>query len=518
MRCTNASCGCWIADGLHICPECGARIRVVNADPTASNFGGSGSSVGDLENSIEGLETEIFGGTSKGTKATGASGAEKLSDAPPSQQAIDMPDVSRDISSDGDGADGGNDDFSLAYDALVPFCNERQNVLGFKMVARVGMTNVHLTIRPHFGDCHSSEDRIYELSPGDVHGWQPMFDICGVPAGDVICEIELVYCVGDCWHEYKGEVKLVVSDRETARIKAKQNVGLYNQQHINVTSQHAGDSRANVDGISPAAVEKFVKSMDVCDPMEVANRLSGSGAHRYVGIKLRQVDGLPDVECRSLQLLLSENVRVVFFSCEKVKVGRPEVLEDGAIRCPHTGIMIEPPSVSADDAGGTRQWVLGSGADERHGLYRRVSRTHCEFSRLCEGGVTLRDSSTNGTYFTDEPNGRCARIGKNQSINVGAGEIRLGGLPDSISMRVRMFGGGGVLLSRRDGPIHYVFLWKPFDLGLISGAYRGQVVKWDGERGLFLLEYHGKDDTLTLGRTIRMSRFAPITVSKAWNK
>ena len=519
-RCPRANCGCWIEDGVRNCPKCGAAIRDANADVTESGFGGGRNPNGDLEDSIENLEAEIFGGASKGGKAIDASGAERLSDAKMSQskEASDMPDASRDIPSDGLEADGGNDDFSLAYDALVPFCNERQNVLGFKVVPRVGMTNVHLKIRPHFGDCPSSEKWAYELPGRKRHDWQPTFDIGGMPAGDVICEIELGYLVGDHWHDYKGEIKLVVSDRETARIKARQNVGLYNQQHINVTSQHAGDSRANVDGISPEAVEKFVKSLEVCDPMEVANSLSGSGAHRYVGIKLLPLEGLPDGECRSLQFLLSEDVRVVFFSCEKVKVGRPEVLDDGAIGRPHTGIMIEPPSVSADDTEGTRQWIRSSRTDEQLEPYKRISRTHCEFSQSCEGHVTLQDSSSNGTFFTDESSAQCVRIGKDMSMTISSGEIRLGGLPSSISMYARLFNEGGLLLSRRDGPIHYVFLWKPFDLGLISGVYRGHVVKWDAEKGMFFLEYHGMDTALTFGQKIRMSRFAPITVSKAWNK
>lgn len=527
-RCPRADCGCWIEDGERICPECGARIRDTDADLAESRVGVGENPNDDLEDSIVDLEAEIFGGASKDGKAIDASGAERLSDAKMSQskEASDMPDASRDIPSDGLEADGGNDDFSLAYDALVPFCTERQNVLGFRVVPRVNMTNVHLKIKlhlrrkPHPEDCTPFEDRsyVYELPGKNVHDWQPKFEIVDMPAGAVICEIELGYLIGDHWHNYKGEIKLVVSDRETARIKARQNVVLYNQQYINVIGDHAGDSRANVDGISPEAVEKFVKSLEDCDPMEVANRLSASGAHRYVGIKLLPLEGLPDGECRSLQFLLSEDVRVVFFSCEKVKVGRPEVLDDGVIGRPHTGIMIEPPSVSVDDAEGTRKWMRSSGTDEQLEPYRRISRTHCEFSRSCEGHVTLLDSSSNGTFFADELSGQYVRIGEDMSTTIGAGEIRLGGLSSSISMYARLFNEGGLLLSRRDGPIHYVFLWKPFDLGLISGVYRGHVVKWEAEKGMFSLEYHGMDTALTFGQKIRMSRFAPITVSKAWNK
>ena len=445
-----------------------------------------------------------------------------------------------------------NDEFVFSYDSLVPFCTGRSNCLKVRIVPKVAVNGVRFEVCPSKGVCEervkyalwdNPENEELGYKKDEFGQWLAVFSISDLPPGDVSCKLTLTYCVDGESREFIRTLKLVVDDRETAMEKARQNVVFHYNSQISVggpviVDGKAGKANLNFGGSSPETDRKVEDLLAHRDPMEVANDLSRSGAHKYVCVRLvsrfRREDeliwhGLPEDELQSVELRLKDGVRVVLYSGLEVRVGHPEII-DGQIVRPHKGIMIEPPTVGADDSEGTRRWIPAAAGDEKLAVYRRISRRHCEVALGDDGSPHVRDlGSANGTFLVRESVRN--RLGADFAP-VEGGELAFGSAIDAFALRVRSFGNEtsaeetgpkckkrmGVCLSRKDGPIHYVLLWSDFDLGTVSRAYRNFIVKWDERLGKFLLDHDGWEEWLLPGREITMSRFTPITVSKAWDK
>ena len=438
-----------------------------------------------------------------------------------------------------------NDEFVFSYDSLVPFCTGRSNCLRVRIVPKVVVKGVRFEVCPSNGVCDERvQYALWDNPDEDEFGqWLAAFSISDLPPGDVSCKLTLTYCVDGESREFIRTLKLVVDDRETAMEKARQNVEFHYNSQISVAGSvtvdaKAGKSNLNFGGPSLETERKLVESLAHRDPMEVANELSRSNVHKYVCVRLvsrfRREDeliwhGLSEDELQSVELRLKDGVRVIFYSDLEVSLGHPEVIDEQIVR-PHKGIMIEPPMVGADDSEGTRRWIPAAAGDEKLSVYRRISRRHCEIALGDDGCPHVRDlGSANGTFLVRESVRN--RLGADFAP-VEGGELAFGSAIDAFALRVRSFGNEtsaeetgpkckkrmGVCLSRKDGPIHYVLLWSDFDLGTVSRAYRNFIVKWDERLGKFLLDHDGWEEWLLPGREITMSRFTPITVSKAWDK
>lgn len=442
-----------------------------------------------------------------------------------------------------------NEEFVFSYDALVPFCTDRSNCLRVRIVPKVDLKGVRVEIGLGKGKGSCDECVKYALwddPEGDGLGqWLAVFNISNLPPGGVSCKLTLTYCVGGESREFIRTLELVVDDREMAREKAKRNVEFHYDSRVSVDGPvtvdgKAGRANLNFGGPSLETERRLVESLAHRDPMDVANELSRSGAHKYVCVRLvsrfRREDeliwhGLSEDELQSVELKLKDGVRVVFYSGLEVSLGHPEII-DGQIVRPHKGIMIEPPMVGADDSEGTRRWIPAAADDEKLAVYRRISRRHCEVALGDDGCPHIKDlGSANGTFLIRRAGAGRIRL-EDDFVPMEDGELALGSAIDAFAMQVRLFGNEtsagasrpkcknpmGVCLSRKDGPIHYVLLWGDFDLGMVSRAYRNFIVKWDERLGKFLLDHDGWEEWLLPGREITMSRFAPITVSKAWDK
>jgi len=529
MRCPSAKCRRWIEEeDARKCPHCGAVVPVGNDSSGWDAVARDAKFDDDLEASIEKEEAEVLGGafhSAPGSAASGSVGTTELN-----------------------AGDGGNTEFSFLYDSLVPFCTDCHNCLDIRIVPKVAVNGVCVGIHPSKGVCdecrkNASYDDLGQGSPGQ---WLVNFDVSGLPPGRVPCTVTLTYCSGGVFREYIGNLNLVVNDRKMAREQAKRNVEVHYDAHVSVAGPisvncQAGKSSMNIGGLSPEEERKLVDSLNCRDPMDVANELARSGAHKYVGLRLRsrfrlederQWQKFDDDEKQCVELRLKNGMRITCFSGTEVRVGHPELTDDGGILRPHAGIMIEPPSVGTDDANGTRQWMPAAPENEKLMPYRRISRHQCEFALGRDDCPRIRDlQSTNGTFFVGKDGSSRLRLGCALK-EIKDGELSFGSGTDAFKLDVKSFGdkksaggawssgagGAGLCLSRKDGPIHYVLLWNDFDLGLISRAYRNYIVRWDGRLGKFLLEHEGWEEWLLPGRDIKLSWDAPITVLKGWNK
>ena len=531
-------CFAELPDQARVCPSCGEAVSDAEWVPAVEDCGASSGGRGGSDASSRsgnGQESETKAWESLGRRADALA-------RDSAEDVVREPGGHEDVRGKQE-----NDEFAFSYDALVPFCTDRSNCLRVRIVPKIDVKGVRVEIGlgKGKGSCDECVKRaLWDDPENDGFGqWLAVFDISKLPPGDVSCKLTLTYCVGGESREFIRTLKLVVDDRETAREKAKRNVEFHYDSRVSVAGPvtvdgKAGRANLNFGGPSLETERRLVESLAHRDPMDVANELSRSGAHKYVCVRLvsrfRREDeltwhGMSEDELQCVELRLKDGVRVAFYSGLEVRFGHPEVI-DGQVVRPHKGIMIEPPSVGVDDAEGTRRWIPAAADDEKLAVYRRISRRHCEVALGDDGHPYVRDlGSANGTFLV-RGTGR-SRLG-GDFAPMEDGELAFGSVINAFAMQVRLFGNEdsagascpkgkkrkGVCLNRKDGPIHYVLLWNDFDLGMVSRAYRNFIVRWDERLGKFLLDHDGWEEWLLPGREITMSRFTPIAVSRAWDK
>ena len=411
-----------------------------------------------------------------------------------------------------------NDEFVFQYDTLIPFCTGAVNCLSIRIDPKVELADVRLGIQPHYGKCDECLKRL--VFDYVEKCWLADFDIEGLPAGTQSCDVSLRCRVGGICKEFTGCVRLAVLDRDR---NCQFN---YQPKWEGVDGSKAG--KVIFHGMSEDAARSIMDGLR--DPLAAACGQVKPGTHKYVSVRLlskscweedlKVWQTLSEDERQSVELRLRGGARVTFFSDLEVKLGHPEVIDDRVVR-PHAGIMIEPPSVRSDDADGTKRWMPAASGDEKLAVFRRISRNHCEFSLGCDDRPQVRDlNSANGTFFVSGTSGRRVRCG-DEPAPLEDGELAFGSAASAFALQVRPFGDEsrtGLCLSRKDGPVHYVLLWSDFDLGMVSRAYCNFIVRWDERQGRFLLLHEGDEVWLLPGREVSVSRFNPITVSKAWDK